>query len=123
MLRFRDRSGPKMVLRSISIGYDRDIAAKALTLLYSWQVARNPRKTLDANQRQFWARLDECAAALPLFRREYLQHHERAGNNPVKLLEAQASWPDKLRQLQKRRRGGRPRRGRLEWRIGDLSTT
>jgi hypothetical protein len=116
-VRFHDRHPDgQRVYRSIGLGTDPAIAQRARELLATWQEPRDPRRAIEPGVREHWRFIYSVARIYKnRDRAAFLAHFLAAGNNFMKQLVAAGTWPAVYAERVRRRRGGRPRRGRLMW--------
>ncbi len=101
---------------TVTVTPDPEVVRRARELLASWQERRDPRRTLNPALRQYWASVKQCSK---LFghrdRRAFMRLYLDAGNDRSGIMRATAQIESLMNHRRLRRRGGRPRKGRLEW--------
>ena len=116
-VRFRDRrTKGRKINRSIALGTDPDVVRRARELLALWQERRDPRRTLNPALRQYWASVRQCSK---LFGHRdglaFMRHCLDAGNDRSAIMRATGQIESLMNRRRLRRKGGRPRKGRLDW--------
>lgn len=100
--------------RSIALGGDPEVVERSRRLLAEWQGRHNPARGIDPVVREVWQTIESGSMRMNRGARKVFKARCRAaGSNLHSLWMATTTWRqvEELRQL--RRRGGRPRRGRL----------
>ncbi len=114
VIRYRETVESKTRLRSIYIGADTELVARARQLLGTWQSAAHPERSPIPGAQQSWETLLDHAKSMSRgHRRLFIEALRPVAGDPLQLLATVRRWPGVLQAHQRSRRPGRPLRGRL----------
>ncbi len=114
VIRYRDFTGGQSRLRSISIGSHPEVVSKARYLLATWQADAHPDRSPIPGARESWQILKSHAKSMKREQaRMFLDHLRPVARNPVELLAAVQSWPERLKAHRQGNRLKRRRRTHL----------
>lgn len=113
-IRYRDHSGPTSRLRCLLIGTDPDVVSKARHLLATWQVDEHPDRSPIPGMRESWQLLRSQARLMKRVQgRLFLDHLRPIAGNPLQLLSAVHSWPERWKTIRRANELQRRRRTRM----------